>query len=156
MRKQIAIASLVVASLCVVGVASASVFEWFVSGSLHNLTRSTSSLWPSPMSQMAYGGDIMKVKYKLQTSAPYSESRSVYVVSTTSTGQVYVEIPSCRYTSVVSGVIDAGCTFTMNTSGGNSHTLRVTTNYTGCNGFTYTPTPSTGCGDIMDYPITQF
>lgn len=130
----------------------ASMYEWFDGGTLHNLTAGTSSFQPGESDLPTAPGDSLRVKYCVHTSAPFQENRSVYIVSTTGTGQIYLEIPSCRKNSTVANITDESCDLTYSTSGGNSHTVRVTTNYAGCG--SYTPEPDADCGDVLDFPLT--
>lgn len=153
MKKISVIASLVFGSLLVGGAAFASMYEWFSYGALYNLTAYNASFWPTPEPLPANSNDQLRLKYTVQTSGPFVENRSVYIVSTTSTGDLYLEIPSCRQTGLVANTSNGSCDFAYDTSGGNSHTVRVTTNYAECG--SYTPTPADECGHVMDFPLTS-
>ncbi|MBP9762840.1 hypothetical protein KBD34_04460 [Patescibacteria group bacterium] len=150
--KKTILTSVLVGSMLVGATVFASMYEWFDGGTIHNLTVGTSTFQPGGTRLGTLPGDSLLVKYRVHTSAPFQENRSVYIVSSTSTGDTYVEIPSCRRNSVVGNITDESCDLTYSTTGGNSHTVRVTTNYAGCG--SYTPTPDADCGDVLDFPLT--
>ncbi len=150
-KKAVLIAGALIGSLALGAAAFASMYEWIDGGTLHNLMVGTSVFQPGGSSLGVYPGDSLRVKYRVQTSAPFQEHRSVYIVSSTSTGNIYVEIPSCRRSGTVANIVDESCDLTYSTSGGNSYKIRVTTNYAGCG--SYTPEPTAECGGVLDFPV---
>lgn len=151
--KKILLTVSLVGSMFVGATVFASMYEWFGGGTIHNLTTGISTFQPGGFNLPTAVGDNLLVKYRVQTSAPFQEYRSVYIVSSTSTGNIYVEIPSCRRNSIVANTVDESCQLAYSTSGGNSHTIRVTTNYAGCG--SYTPEPAAECGDILNFRVTS-
>ena len=129
----------------------ASAYEWFDGGTLHNLATGASLGRPGTGALGVRPGDTLRLKYRVHTSAPFAENRSLYIVSSTSTGNIYSEVTSCRKSGPVANVVDESCDLTYSYAGGNSHTIRVTTNYDGCGSFT--PTPTAECGDALDFPV---
>ena len=151
-KKSLVLSLVFAGALSISTVAFASLYEWFDGGTMYNLATGAASAQPGGSALGVLPGDTLRLKYRMSTNAPYEENRSVYIVSTTSTGDVYEEIPACRRTGTVNLSWDGSCDVTYSILSGNSYKIRVTTNFAGCGSFT--PTPTAYCGDALDFPVT--
>ncbi len=135
------IASLV--SLCFVFImalpARASTFEWIDSASVPGT-------W--------YSGVADTITWSVRTSGAYTENQSIfYAEAASSTPSMYgswVEVTGCRRSNLVNTFVVNSCNFSIVPSLGIGTHLkfRVTTNYSGCGG--YTVNPGASCGDFFE------